>query len=147
MKLPLKFQVCSYKQSLVLKELLKDIALTSVWVWIPAINQENSLDEFYELVLSTDKRFRNLAQTGAYTSSELGTMLPPKVKNSKGLTLKFKLRKLNEPGGMITYSAEYCDGRGRKRFFKESRYEAQAKAELLIHILENEYINITDIIL
>lgn len=134
----LENQVCTFNQAIKLSKLLGKYAPESLWGWTTFGRKKNNK---YFLIRGSHIEDTQSEYYPAYTGDESGVLLPPR------LILEEKESYLN-----IWKSGKYfmCAYRNTENDFPVSehfraRYEAHAKAALLIHLLEQKLIDPKDL--
>ena len=136
----LEQQVVSLELAKKLKELGVSQQSLFWWEWYITTEIKKSTDIPPKIVYLPNKPstggkpLRNAQHYAAFTVAELGEMLPARVR-------KFKLQADKMPGGdwFVSYvSFLNCD---EKKFIQYSYTEADARAKMLIYLIENELLD------
>ena len=125
----LEKQVCNLELAQKLKEL--GVPQESLWVWLPYLEDDESTRWEIER-----RRHGLYGPVAAFTVAELGEMLPPTL----GLDFDIELYVYDHPR---TYDIVACDYKGedgamRTHFTARDKNEANARAKMLIYLLENK---------
>lgn len=130
----LEQQVCSLELSQKLKEL--GVIQQSVWYWIPEMSPDAS--DGFNLTLRLPYKVSPKTSFSAFTVAELGEMLPKVIEDS---TEPYHLRMWGgSTGKVVFYSVSYESWSGRQKCCQSGDTEADARAKMLIYLLENKLI-------
>ena len=128
-------QVCNLELAKRLKKLGVPQNPKTLFWWIhrrPSRNRSSWLVRFY-----SDRRSKD--DIAAFTVSELGFLLPDYLDDpKKEWLLRFRQEK-HKVGWLVGYGKLYDCG---WYVFMQGRYEANARAKLLIYLLENKLVTI-----
>jgi len=128
---PVKKQVCTVEQAKKLAELLGDDAPKGVWMW----EYYESIGGKWGLRLRTSFELSKKEKYPAYTSAELGILLPKVLNQKKAREFPDEpLQLLDMQWLPATKSFHFMYQ--KTPFHSAHRIEAQAKADLAIQILE-----------
>ena len=139
---PVENQVCSLEQAKKLSELLGDDTPESLWVYCWRVDVGGGKDKL-SLILRIDyddDSFYRPPIYPAYTGDELGALLPGNIYDLAGFLSITKSD--HNPGFPIKHHAAYTrDDDCYMAFYQKSaETEAQAKADLAIHLLKRKII-------
>ena len=137
----LKSQICDLEYAQQLDEL--GVSVNSFWWW--AKHPMNSYD--YGILVTdtdcTDKRFEWVKH--AYTSSELGKILPYRLKTGV-IAGKTRIDYLYVSKGFNDFSCFYAMNNGQTRLWiKNANTLANALAKMLVYLIKEKLITISDI--
>lgn len=125
--------VCTLEQSMRLNELGIDLSSQFAWCWNGAM-LTSEFEKAFFLNLEGFKEEWPEAYP-AFTSSELGIMLPQTIKYRKTQVADIKISRFN--AWTIFYNRRSS---GMNVLMSESKNEAQARADMLIQLLENQFV-------
>jgi hypothetical protein len=81
-----------------------------------------------------------------YTVAELGEMLPTKITHHQHGELFLEFEKLSYENYNDGYTCNYTDVvSGKNRVYTDGEKEANARAKLLIWLIENNHVNVEDL--
>jgi hypothetical protein len=135
-KMELKDQVCTIEQAIRLKEL--GVKQESIWSWYVTTDRDDtpSLNRSgYHCPMCGHPRAPYFAEVAAYTVSELGLMLPN----------AFNTMQVTSDDGRGNIWRGYDDEDKDCPMDKEYVTEAEARATMLIYLLENYLITAKDV--
>lgn len=132
-------QVCTYEQAIKLME--AGINIDSEYRWFFAVRKKT--EEHIPPILSTtcpfDLRTFNTGSIPAYTTSELGVMLPEELIHSNSIS-NLKQWTYCEKGFICDFRLIYRNNHDPNKTFPENpiyaKTEAEARAKILIYLLE-----------
>jgi hypothetical protein len=128
----LEQQVCSVELARKLKEL--GVRQNSHFWWSRSwIETGNSLDW---KVCRFGETFNETTRCSAFTAAELGEMLP-----HDNASQRKDMRRKNPEGLLKQWTAYYLLEDGSKMVFERGNTEADARAKLLIHLIENKLVS------
>ena len=81
----------------------------------------------------------------AFTSDELGRMLPKEIKiENICYYLEIAMGNTNNSKWLIMYNASY-ENRSKQLYYTKEKKEADARAKMLIHLIKNNLIKVSNI--